>query len=411
MSKKKHITIVTANYYPEDTAIGLYTTQFSRFLIKKGIDVTILTGFPCYPQWSIYQRYKTLPNFFEETIDGLRIIRYKQYVPKNVTLMGRIKMMLSLFYGTFRNIFKINETNLVIAIIPYTISVIPSMVLAKKKKAKLWIHIQDFEFDLALDAGVLKKGGFLSNIFRKSVFLLEKNLLNRANIVSSISFNMLEKIKIKSNRENIFYFPNWVSSEKINPNIFSQHEFINKDKFTLLYSGNIGEKQDWEFLKNLCSKILNNDNIEIVIVGDGSYKKKLYDDLKKFDFVKFYDPVAFEDLNNLLCSANLHFLFQKAEVIDTIMPSKILGMMASERPSIITGNKASEVLKIIDDSNGGAFFYNNSVDDVYNEILRLQNDSEYCKKIGINARKFILTKFSEEKILNDLFSKINIELS
>lgn len=222
---------------------------------------------------------------------------------------------------------------------------------------------------------------------------------------------MLEKIKIKSNRENLFYFPNWVSSEKINPNIFSQHEFINKDKFTLLYSGNIGEKQDWEFLKNLCSKILNNDNIEIVIVGDGSYKKKLYDDLKKFDFVKFYDPVAFEDLNNLLCSANLHFLFQKAEVIDTIMPSKILGMMASERPSIITGNKASEVLKIIDDSNGGAFFYNNSVDDVYNEILRLQNDSEYCKKIGINARKFILTKFSEEKILNDLFSKINIELS
>jgi hypothetical protein len=35
MSEKRHITIITANYYPEDTAIGLYTNQFSRFLVEK----------------------------------------------------------------------------------------------------------------------------------------------------------------------------------------------------------------------------------------------------------------------------------------------------------------------------------------------------------------------------------------
>lgn len=63
---------------------------------------------------------------------------------------------------------------------------------------------------------------------------------------------MLEKVQQKSKQKNNYYFPNWVSSENINPNKFTQHPYIDKNKFTLLYSGNIGEKQDWAFLKELC---------------------------------------------------------------------------------------------------------------------------------------------------------------
>jgi colanic acid biosynthesis glycosyl transferase WcaI len=410
MSKKRHITIITPNYFPEDTAIGLYTTQFSRFLIKKGFDITVLTGFPCYPQWSIYENYRLLPDHFEETIDGVKIIRHKQYVPKEVTFKGRIRMMLSFFIGTFKNIFKITKTDLVITIIPYTLTVVLSAFLAKRRKAKLWVHIQDFEFDLALDSGIIKKNSFFLKMFQKCIFLFEKKALNRANVVSSISFKMLEKIQVKSNQKEPYYFPNWVSSEKINPNLFSQHRYISKDKFTLLYSGNIGEKQDWPFLKSLCKKFVGENTIEIVIVGDGSYKKKLQNDLSQFSFVSFYDPLPFQELNDLLCSADLHFLFQKTEVIDTIMPSKILGMMASQKPSIITGNKASEVFKIVEDSKGGSFFYNNNVDEVYLGILKYYNNPSFCEETGINARKFILTDYSEEKILNDLYSKIDLEL-
>jgi glycosyltransferase involved in cell wall biosynthesis len=56
--------------------------------------------------------------------------------------------------------------------------------------------------------------------------------------------------------------------------------------------------------------ILSND-IEIVIVGDGAYMQKLKAKLKALSFIKFYEPVPYDELNNLLCSANVHFLFQK----------------------------------------------------------------------------------------------------
>jgi colanic acid biosynthesis glycosyl transferase WcaI len=407
----KKITIITAFYYPEDTAIGLYTSQFSSFLSKIGYEVKIITGFPNYPKWEIREEYRNYPSFYIEKIGDIEIFRYKQYVPKKATVKGRILMMLSLFYGTLRNLNKIKEADLVICIVPFTISILPALLLSKLKKAKLWVHIQDFEFDLALDSGIIKNSGFLSKRFNSIINLFERKMLNASNIVSSISFSMLKKIKEKSFHKEPYYFPNWVSLKKINPEISSKHPLINPEKFSLLYSGNIGEKQDWVYLEKLCEIIKPDDNIEIVIVGDGSFKKSLQIKMESFFFVKFYDPVPYEELNDLLCSADIHFLFQKTEVINTIMPSKILGMMASNKPSIISGNKNSEVLTIIDQSKGGFYFSGNEFLEVYKTILLVKNDPVISKTLGNNARSYIINKFEENIIFNDFKNKINAILS
>ena len=405
------ITIITAFYYPEDTAIGLYTTQFSKFLCENEYEVKIITGFPNYPQWKIKEEYKKFPSFYVENLSDIEIIRYKQYVPEKVTIKGRILMMLSLFYGTLRNLNKIKETDLVICIVPFTISILPALLLSKLKKAKLWVHVQDFEFDLALDSGIINNKSYLSKIVNSVIILFERKMLNASDIVSSISFSMLSKINEKSRHKEPYYFPNWVSFSKIDPKISSKHTLINSEKFTLLYSGNIGEKQDWAFLEKLCEIINPDENIEIVIVGDGGFKNALKLKLRAYIFVKFFDPVPYEELNDLLCSADVHFLFQKTDVINTIMPSKILGMMASNKPSIISGNKNSEVLTIINQSQGGFYFSENDTLEVYETILLLKNDPIISKTIGDKARSYIISKFAENKILEDFKNKIKAVLS
>jgi len=402
----KKITIITGFFYPEDTAIGLYTTQFSKFLSEIGYEVKIITGFPNYPQWKIREEYKNYPSFYVENMGDVEIIRYKHYVPEKVTFKGRILMMLSLFYGTLRNLNKIKETDLVICIVPFTISILPALLLSKFKKAKLWVHVQDFEFDLALDSGIINNKSYLSKIVNSVIILFERKMLNASNIVSSISFSMLSKIKEKSCHKEPYYFPNWVSFSKINPEISSKHPLINSGKFTLLYSGNIGEKQDWAFLEKLCEIINPDENIEIVIVGDGGFKDNLKLKLESYNFVKFFNPVPYEELNDLLCSADVHFLFQKTDVINTIMPSKILGMMASNKPSIISGNKDSEVLTIVNQSKGGFYFSENNILLVYETILLLKNNPIISKSTGDNARNYIISKFEENKILEDFNNKL-----
>lgn len=407
MTKNKTITVITPFYYPEETAIGLYTTQFSRFLVNKGYNVKIITGFPNYPQWKIHEKYIDYPSFFSETNENIEIIRYKQYIPKTVTFKGRVLMMLSLFYGTLVNLRKIKHSDLVICIVPFTLSILPAWLLSKIRKAKLWVHIQDFEFDLALESGVIGGNNPISTIFKSSILGFERFLLNRATLVSSISHSMLSKIREKSKHDTPYFFPNWVSSEKINPEASKKHPLINSNKFTLLYSGNIGEKQNWDFLYALCQVIDPNENIEIVIVGDGGFKNTLIEKLKGFAFVNYYEPVPYDELNDLLCSADVHFLFQKTEVIDTLMPSKILGMMASKKPSIISGNKNSEVLNVINQSQGGLYFSENDIVPVYQTILDLKNNPTLREQMGLKARNYILEKFNAEKILADFEAKIS----
>lgn len=408
MSKNKTITIITGNYYPEDTAIGLYTYQFSKYLVDNGYEVNVLTAFPYYPQWKIWDNYKSKSKFYFETLDKIKVFRYKQYVPKKVTFLGRIFLMISLLYGTIINSFKIKNSDLIICIIPFTISVIPGIILKKRMKAKLWIHIQDFEFNLAFESGVLKEDKFVLNFFKKTIFRFESYLLNNANTISSISNNMMKKIEEKSKVDNLYYFPNWVSSNNINPDNYRLHKYISKEKFTLLYSGNIGEKQDWNFFEDLCA-IIKDDEIEIVIVGEGGYLSVLKERISKYTFVKFFNLVPFNELSDLLCSANCHFLFQKTNVLDTIMPSKILGMMASGKPSIISGNKDSEVNNIFK-NDCGFYFSNNDVNSIYQQIVTLKNNVTLAENIGENARKYILKHFSEDSILKNFENKIESEL-
>lgn len=77
---KYSITIIEINFSPEDTAIGLYSTQMCEYLSKKCYDLNVIIGFPYYPKWEISQEYK-----------------------------NRIIHLLQLTFESFRNLFKIKE--------------------------------------------------------------------------------------------------------------------------------------------------------------------------------------------------------------------------------------------------------------------------------------------------------------
>ena len=114
----------------------------------------------------------------------------------------------------------------------------------------------------------------------------------------------------------------------------------------------------------------------------------------------FYNPVAYSELSDLLCSADLHILFQKVNLIDTVMPSKILAMMASKRPSLITGSLKSEVAKVIIESKGGKFFETNTTTDVLKYVYELKSNKKLINNYGENSRSYIVEKFSKNQILN-----------
>ncbi|WMI66624.1 WcaI family glycosyltransferase [Aestuariibaculum sp. YM273] len=399
MSKK--ITIVGINYYPEDSAIGLYTTQKAEYLVRQGFDVTVITGFPYYPQWEIREDYKKKSYLLKEYINGVTVLRSKQYVPSNPTFSKRILHLISFTCGNFINLFKVSKPDIIISIVPFTTSVLLGWFLKLRYKSRLWVHIQDFEFDAAIDSGLLN--GNTKRIF-KSLLWVEKKLLNKADVVSTISYGMINKLNSKTNTTS-YYLTNWIDVSLFD-DIQNRHPYLKSSKFKILYSGNIGAKQDWKFFIDFVNQLNNMDNIEVIVVGEGAEKGKIVEELKQFNFVKHFNLVPFEELPVLLSSADVHVLFQKKDVIDTVMPSKLLGMMASGKPSIVTGNIESEVATVLRESNGGYYFDGTNLEDIIGCLNNLRNNNDLSISIGTNAKKYVQEKFSQKEVLDKFVKEL-----
>jgi len=396
--KDKNITVIGLNFYPESTAIGLYSTQLAEFLEEKGANISVLTAFPYYPQWKIAEDYKSKAWFVKEKKGTINLLRYKQYTPLKPTFLKRIIHIIDFTIGSYINSFKIKKSDVIISVVPFTSSAFLGNILKRRHKSKHWIHIQDFEFDAAFQSGLAQskseKRGFVYNRLMR----LEKRIFSKADKVSTISQAMIERLKLKTNSD-IYFLPNWIEGDKINPAKSKKHPYFSSEKFKILYSGNIGDKQDWELFHKLVEE-LDSALFEFIIIGDGSLRANLENSMQSKENVSFYPPVPYEDLSDVLCSADLHFLFQKSEILDTVMPSKILGMMASAKPSIITGHFASEVKTVIENANGGYYLSEDNLTSVIDCIQKLYNDRELGRTMGLDARKYVIQYFSKDEILN-----------
>lgn len=398
---KKHITFIGLNYAPEDTAIGLYSTQMVEALIDAGAQVNVVTAFPYYPQWKIARDYQNKPNYLKEDHKGAKLYRYKQYVPEQPTFLKRVIHILSFTKGSFFNLRKIKNTDLVISIVPFTASAWLGNYHARKHKAQNWIHIQDFEFDAALQSG-LSSGG--KKFIFKFLFGLERSILGKATTVSTISHNMIDKLKSKTNQPT-YYLPNWIDEGQVNPATAKQHDYLKSEKFKLLYSGNVGDKQDWDYFIAF-AKALPKQFYDIIIVGAGAKYQQLKESIQQ-ENINFYDPVPFEELSDLLCSADAHFLFQKTEVLDTVMPSKLLGMMASEKPSLVLGNEESEVKTVMENANAGLYLSKPDVQTAIDELESWREDLKSRIEMGKQAREYVVKNYSRKEILNNWVKAIS----
>jgi colanic acid biosynthesis glycosyl transferase WcaI len=396
-----NITIIGHNYYPEDSGIGLYTTGMAEYLAKTH-SVNCITGVPYYPQWKLHKDYIDSSLFSKEVINTVTVYRFKQYIPYKPTFLNRMIQMIHFFFGTIFNIFKIKKTDVTLVVMPFTISIVLGLLLRKLRGGLLWIHIQDFEFDAAFKSGIFSRNKIASHL----LFKIESKLLNKANFISTISQEMLRKLAQKTTTKQIF-FPNWIDHSLIDPSIAKESKLLNPKTFAILYSGNIGEKQDWNFYIAFVKAMENCPDFHFYLVGEGAKRLDVVTELKDRVNFSYCPPVPYHQLNDLLCSADLHILFQKPDFKDLVMPSKILGMMASAKPSLVVGHEGSEIKTNFEQSNGGFYFHENNIESIKQKVIHLKAHPLEAKKMGVNARKFVVESFSFNTVLSEF--QINLE--
>jgi colanic acid biosynthesis glycosyl transferase WcaI len=398
------VLIYSANFAPEPTGIGKYSGEMASWLIERGHDVRVVAAPPYYPAWKIDPKYRWRL-FSREQWRGVDVWRAPLWVPKSPTGLTRILHLMSFAVSSFPVMLwqLLWQPDLVLTVAPAFMCASAGLFVARLSRAKAYLHIQDFEVDVAFGMGLLK-----GKLLQRIVLRMERWVLQRFDAVSTISGRMVERLLTKGvQQERTRYFPNWVDLGRIRPTVDPAYRAqlgIAADSVVVLFSGTLGGKQGLMVIPEAARVLADRHDILFVVCGDGVMKATLESASAELPNVKLMPLQPSGRLADLLGMADIHLLPQSPDAADLVLPSKLSGMLASGRPVIATCRSGTEISEIV--SQCGLVVAPENGQELARAVVELADRRSFRLDLGRRARALAEAKFGRDAVLGEMFNSL-----
>jgi colanic acid biosynthesis glycosyl transferase WcaI len=400
------ILLYSANFAPEPTGIGKYSGEMARWLVDHGHDVRVVAAPPYYPEWKLDRAY-AWPPYRREHWSGVEVFRAPLWVPHAPGGVSRVLHLLSFALTSFPVMLQqvAWRPDLVVTVAPAFLCAPTALLVARLCGARRWLHLQDFEVDIAFRMGLLR-GALLQRL----VLRMERWVLRRFDTVSTISHRMLEQLLNKGvDARRMRYLPNWVDISRIRPGASSAGRYreqlgIAPETTLVLFSGSLGGKQGLEVIPEVARRLAPRCDIAFLICGEGVMKAPLEAQCSGLANVHFLPLQPLERLGELLSSADIHLLPQSPGAADLVLPSKLSGMLASGRPVIATCLPGTELMSVV--SKCGLVVAPEDAEAVTDAVVRLAQDPALRAELGRQARALAESMFERDAVLGRVFGPL-----
>ncbi|MDT3402616.1 WcaI family glycosyltransferase [Mucilaginibacter terrae] len=408
--KNEKILLISHNFSPEPTGIGKYNGEMIEWLSKQGYECTVITTFPYYPYWKVQAPYTNRWYKKEVIVMGekgapVTVYRCPSFIPKNPT--GKKRMIQDMSFWLFKIwvVFKMllssNKFDLIITVAPPFHLAYLGLLIRNYKGGKLLYHIQDLQIEAAQDLQMLS-----SNKLIDRLYTIERDILAKADFVSTISEGMKDKVSVKVDKP-VHFFPNWADTTYFYPvdnrgSLKSKWGYQDTD-LIFLYSGAIGEKQGLENVIHAADLLKKESDIKFIICGSGPYKDKLVKmaeekGLNSINFLPVQDKEVFNEFLNL---GDFHLVLQKANAGDLVMPSKLTTILAVGGTSIVTCSPGTSLYNVVDKYDLGYIIEPESYEALANVILRIKENPEGALVKRHNARDYALQYLNIDNVMEN----------
>jgi colanic acid biosynthesis glycosyl transferase WcaI len=345
------ILIHGVNYAPEPIGVGRYTGDFAEYLAEQGHVVEVVTAVPHYPGWWVRPPFRNY-RYYSEKRKGVRVFRCPLMLHGGGKGLWRLLTPLTFAMAAVPVVFwRILRSRpvTVICIEPTLLSAPAAVLAAKIVGARCVLHVHDLEVDAAFAVGHLK-----TSVLRRLGLMFERVLVRRFDVIVTLSDRMRDRLAAaKPKGARLEVIRNWVDTEKIRPlpgpNNFRRELGLSETDFVVLYAGQIGAKQSLHLVFEAAAKLDDNDRIRFVFAGEGPLKSEFIARYGHLSNVYFLPLQPEERLCELLNLADLHVLPQERGAADLVLPSKLAGMLASERRILVTTDQDTELHRILKD--------------------------------------------------------------
>ena len=260
--------------------------------------------------------------------------------------------------------------------------------------------LQDIFPDSLAGTSLAKKGGLLWKIGR----VIEDFTYKYADKIIVISEDFKKNIMAKGVPEDkIVVIYNWVDQNKVvdvpreKNKLFDKYN-IDRKKFYIEYSGNIGLTQNMDMLLEVMKELkATHPDIGLVLVGEGAYKAQVEEIVKRDDLtnVTMIPFQPYEDISHVLSLGDAGLVISKPGVGANSVPSKTWSIMSASRP-VLANFDENELKDILVGNECGIFTKAGDKDAFKRSIIKLYENRDLCKKYGTNGRRFVMDNLTRE---------------
>ncbi|MCM1982989.1 glycosyltransferase family 4 protein [Lyngbya confervoides] len=393
-SSSHSVKFITHFFPPDFAATGQFISEIAQSLSQEGIQVSVFTSQPAYAYRSAAApRHERYNNVF---IWRSRLVRVWTHRVRGKTLQGLFfSLRCALFFLRPRN----RQGMFVFTTAPPFLSMV-ALLAHKLFNIRYVCLIYDLYPDVANQLGVSHPDQPISKLWSwindhawrnaKALIVLNESMWDR----------VVHHCPLAAHKTHVVH--NWADHERIKPLPKSLNWFAWKyqliDKFTVLYSGNLGRCHDMETIfSTLC--LLRDQPIQFVFIGSGDNRRILEGKVQAAQLTNalFLPYQDWQDLPHTLaaCDVSLVSIAQGFEGL--VVPSKLYSSMAVGRPVAAICEDQSYLVGLLRQAHCGQAFLNGDAQGLAHYLISLSQDPQRVEQEGINARNYLLDHFTKDQ--------------
>src|SRR5262245_22492495 len=382
------VTLLTHYYPPEVGAPQARLSALARGLSRRGVEVTVHTGFPHYPDGVIQPPHRNRPWSTEEDT-GVRVVRSAVYPAPNRGFGKRIANHFSFASSALASARVSGSADAVIVETPPLLLAGAAIPYARAKRAALIVNVSDMWPDSAVALGTLRRPRMVAAARR-----LEHACYRASAAIVCPTRGIETAVSgLDQARGKVHRIP-----PSVDPELFPVAPVRRNGTFRVLYAGTVGMSQGVGTLMDAAQLLGDGPDVEIVIAGDGAEGPELRRRLagSGLDNVRMLGRVPHERIPELYAEADAAVvLLRDKPLFEGALPTKMFEAMSAGRPLVLSA--AGEAATLVQEASCGVVVPPERPGALAAALTDLAGDRERAGKLGAAGREAVLESFSREQ--------------
>ena len=393
------ILILSQYYDPEPVP---KPAELAEALTERGHEVAVVTGFPNYPAGKLYDGFR-LGTIKRGEINGIPVTRTFEYPYHGKRVLGRLLNYFSFMISApLGSLFAPSCDAIYVWHPPLTIG-IAAWLTARIRRVPFVYDVQDIWPESAVLSGLLKEGWLVKVLSR-----LERFVYRRADYLLVVTEGSRKNLVGKGVAPSkIAVMPHWVdeslfmrNSKEAQAALREQYGW--KDRFVILFAGNIGLVQGLEAVVRAASHLRNEKEILLALVGDGTDRQRLQELTRQLELenkIQFIERQPMEKMPDFMAASDALLVHLKhSELSNYVIPTKTIAYLAAGKPILMAMNGAAADL--IKDAEAGMVIPPEDPAALAAAIQALWNmPAAERAAMGQRGHEYLLKNLSKQKVI------------